>query len=850
MINFIQKTSLLIALLITHQLFAGTCNENQLCEPGAECFDYVGDGNEHQYLEILNPYTNGPPRPAIVFIHGGGWKNKGIHCFGAGDAMLDRLVNDFVVVNINYRYSTDAIFPAQIHDCKTAIRYLRSIAEDYNIDPCNIGVIGESAGGHLSALLGASNGAEQLEGYHLGSAAYSSDVQAVVTISPVIDMTVANQQLENLNFDCNNYCGCSPASDYNDMHSFGSQLIGCTVEFCPEKAAAMSPLTYIDGNEPSFFIYHGEKDCIVPAAQSQLLYDDLVEANPNSTMPNEFGYINYKPFENGCHFGIIKDGNTITEVSEYFNEKLAFNNCADICNNFNNIQIGNVLRYNDADLFIDDIGFSNNTSINFIENESSPSSNLSNINLEVFFRVESGSCENEIEILVTDPNGSATLIQNIFTTCNGPGRLYYKSISLNDVSTSSNNNNWVIQFNDANGNNTSTEYSVRFARLTYDYESINDCDGDGITNGNDAAQLDPCIGSMPTIPATNLGDCDGDGVTNADEINGLDGNPATIADNTNPSNPCDLNHSQITLPVVNTDPCSACEYDDDNIFTVTKAQPDEVDVFSSSFNSNAYLTIKDPGTPSHAKLSDITFQIYFRVFGGTCENDFQVQITDPSGIVYETGRFLFPDEPCDVTVNCDGVAGSNHPNNITGLYVTEFTIPYAFTTGNMDNWILRFNDEEENNSGSREFRVGHINLNYKYTLINADGNDCDGDGVTNANELNDNTDPFDPCDFNSTSITLPVTSSCSGSNKISSPSLFQDINQTQFTLYPNPAKQYFNVHSTTNNINRIDVFDAIGTLVISSTGEQTDVGHLPMGLYLVKIYFKEGTTYKKLTISE
>ncbi|MGH7202399.1 MAG: alpha/beta hydrolase fold domain-containing protein, partial [Planctomycetaceae bacterium] len=130
---------------------------------------YAGTDNPRQRLDVLLPKepAGEKPLPVVVFIHGGGWRN------GAKERGLRELVplvesGEYVGVTIGYRLSGEAKWPAQIHDCKAAIRWIRANAAKYHFDPDRIGVVGTSAGGHLVALLGTSGGVEALEG-NLGS---------------------------------------------------------------------------------------------------------------------------------------------------------------------------------------------------------------------------------------------------------------------------------------------------------------------------------------------------------------------------------------------------------------------------------------------------------------------------------------------------------------------------------------------------------------------------------------------------------------------------------------------------------------------------------------------------------
>jgi acetyl esterase/lipase len=136
---------------------------------------YVEPGHERQRLDLYLPPAGDRPTPVIVWVHGGGWAGG-----SKARTPASRMVQaGFAVAAINYRLSQHAIFPAQIHDCKAAIRWLRAHAAEYRLDPKHIGVWGSSAGGHLVALMGTSNGVADLEG-QLGHPEQSSDIQAVV----------------------------------------------------------------------------------------------------------------------------------------------------------------------------------------------------------------------------------------------------------------------------------------------------------------------------------------------------------------------------------------------------------------------------------------------------------------------------------------------------------------------------------------------------------------------------------------------------------------------------------------------------------------------------------------------
>jgi acetyl esterase/lipase len=142
---------------------------------------YAATRNPRQTLDLLLPKTpkSDKPLPVVVNIHGGAFR-MGDKSMGLREIADLVASGDYAGVTINYRLSGEAIWPAQIHDCKAAIRWIRANAAKYRLDPDRIGVIGASAGGHLVAMLGTSGGVAVLEGDLGPYKEASSKVQCVV----------------------------------------------------------------------------------------------------------------------------------------------------------------------------------------------------------------------------------------------------------------------------------------------------------------------------------------------------------------------------------------------------------------------------------------------------------------------------------------------------------------------------------------------------------------------------------------------------------------------------------------------------------------------------------------------
>jgi acetyl esterase/lipase len=176
------------------------------------------------------------------------------------------------VASIGYRLSQHATFPAQIEDCKAAIRWLRANAKTYQLDPDHIGAWGASAGGHLVALLGTTGGVKELEGKG-SNAEQSSRVQGVVDFfGPT----------EFLQMDAHAVKGAFLKHD--PANSPESRLIGGAIQENVEKVKRANPVQYVTKDAPPFFIAHGEQDPLVPCHQSELLYEALKKAGVEVTL--------------------------------------------------------------------------------------------------------------------------------------------------------------------------------------------------------------------------------------------------------------------------------------------------------------------------------------------------------------------------------------------------------------------------------------------------------------------------------------------------------------------------------------------------------------------------------------
>lgn len=208
------------------------------------------------------------PMPAVLWIHGGGWK-AGTHKKNPIAWLADK---GFVVASIEYRLSDEAKWPAQIEDCKLAVRWLRANAAKYHVNPDKIAVWGSSAGGHLVSCLGTMGDQTQFEGTG-GYEGVSSKVQAVVDYCGPVDFTEAGPGIQR---------GMAKAPDYESPGLIG--LFGGSFKEKTDLWKQGSPITYIKPGAPPFLVVHGDQDKSVPLQQAEKMVAALKKAN----VPVEF----------------------------------------------------------------------------------------------------------------------------------------------------------------------------------------------------------------------------------------------------------------------------------------------------------------------------------------------------------------------------------------------------------------------------------------------------------------------------------------------------------------------------------------------------------------------------------
>jgi acetyl esterase/lipase len=223
-------------------------------------------------LDLHLPAGEGP-HPVVVFLHGGGWRLGSRHTAGpayrgASPTPFERVAQAGVALaSVDYRLSGEATFPAQLHDAKAAVRWLRARAGELGIDPDRIAAWGESAGGHLAALLGLVD-APALEG-DVGVTGPSSQVSAVVAWYAPSDVAAVATDT-----------GADPA----DATTREAQLLGAAPSSVPDLAAQASPITHVTPSAPPFLLLHGAADRLVPCVQSERLHAALAAAGAEAEL--------------------------------------------------------------------------------------------------------------------------------------------------------------------------------------------------------------------------------------------------------------------------------------------------------------------------------------------------------------------------------------------------------------------------------------------------------------------------------------------------------------------------------------------------------------------------------------
>jgi acetyl esterase/lipase len=244
---------------------------------------YNNDTLKEHLLDIYLPADSKGNLPLVIIIHGGGWlsNDKYADMGYMKNTMAELLTRGFAIASVNYHYSTQKVFPAQIQDCNRAISFLYDNAKKYGLDINRFAVMGFSAGGHLASMLGLSKNNNVPDFFMPGS-------NKSFAIKAVVDFYGPEELL------------LFPGNE--DEKAPESLLIGAAAITRPDLAKAASPVTYVDKTDPPFLIIHGEKDDMVSPKQSRLLQSWLNIVG----VPNELVIVKGAP-----HFGEMFDADEV-----------------------------------------------------------------------------------------------------------------------------------------------------------------------------------------------------------------------------------------------------------------------------------------------------------------------------------------------------------------------------------------------------------------------------------------------------------------------------------------------------------------------------------------------------------
>jgi acetyl esterase/lipase len=225
---------------------------------------YADTDNPRQRLDVYLPRERkvAGPLPVIAYVHGGAWR-MGSRVMARPDVAPHVATGRYAAVSIGYRLSGEATWPAQIHDAKAGIRWIRAHAAEYGFDPNRICVMGSSAGGHLAAEIGTTNGVAEVEGTLGPHRGQRSDVQCAVDLFGPTDLTVPEPESRRVTM------AGQPASR--------EKLLGGAIGSQPALERQASPLYQVDRGDPPFHILHGTRDPLV-AYQDSVNLDRALRA--------------------------------------------------------------------------------------------------------------------------------------------------------------------------------------------------------------------------------------------------------------------------------------------------------------------------------------------------------------------------------------------------------------------------------------------------------------------------------------------------------------------------------------------------------------------------------------------
>lgn len=260
--------------------------------------EYAAVGDVRLRLDLYRPPADdaAPRRPLILWIHGGAWRGGS----KADVPILPLVERGYAIASVDYRLSTQAEFPAQLHDLKGAVRYLRASAPRYELDPERFVAAGSSAGGHLAALLGTTGGNRELAGTVGGNPDTADGVQAILDWFGPTDLTTILSQ--------------STPHGLNVRVPALELLLGGQPAEKSALARAASPTFHVDAADPPLMIFHGDRDPQVPINQSHQLHGEYLRVGATAEFDVIYG---------GAHGGReFFDAKRLNRAAEFLEKSL------------------------------------------------------------------------------------------------------------------------------------------------------------------------------------------------------------------------------------------------------------------------------------------------------------------------------------------------------------------------------------------------------------------------------------------------------------------------------------------------------------------------------------------------
>ena len=260
-------------LILASLLFAAAAHAADLVVPDNVAFtrdiEYANPDNQHLQVNLAQPKLGNGPFPAIVCIHGGGFRAGKRE--GYDKLLLTLAEHGYVAITVTYRLAPAYKFPAAVYDCKAAVRWLRANAGKYHVDPARIGTMGGSAGGHLAQFLGVTEGVKQFDGE--GNLDRSSAVSCVVNFYGPSDFTKS-------------YGKSVDAAEVLPL------FLGGDLTTKRREHIIASPLYWVTPNAAPTLCLHGTADQYVAFEQAQWIVDKLKAADVEAELV---------PFEGAPH---------------------------------------------------------------------------------------------------------------------------------------------------------------------------------------------------------------------------------------------------------------------------------------------------------------------------------------------------------------------------------------------------------------------------------------------------------------------------------------------------------------------------------------------------------------------